>query len=147
MSKSTIRAQLKAETKTITQQINALVKEKEVELLKAATLADKVMYFLEDMPRSEVEDAMFRGYCNASITDKLKLRLQPYNITYFLADELGGDEEEDGNVYWKVYSFSDGKEQCHIKFDGYYSSYDGSEMRSFFIVAPVSKQITVFEKV
>lgn len=147
MSKSTIRAQLKAETKTITQQINALVKEKEVELLKAASLADKVMYFLEDMPRSEVEEAMFRGYCNASITDKLKLRLKPYSITYTLADELGGDEEEDGNVYWKVYAFSDGKEVCHIKFDGYYSSYDGSEMRGFFIVKPVTKQVIVFEKV
>ncbi len=147
MSKSTIRAQLKAETKTITQQLNALVKEKEDELLKAASLSDKVMYFLEAMPRSEVEEAMFRGYCNASITDKLKLRLKPYNITFNLADELGGDEEEDGNVYWKVYAFSDGKEACHIKFDGYYSSYDGSEMRSFFIVKPVTKQVIVFEKV
>ncbi len=147
MSKSTIRSKLKAETKSINQQINAMVKEKEAELLKSASLADKVMYFLEDIPRSELEEAMFRGYCNASITDKIKLRLKPYNITYTLVDELGGDEEEDGNVYWKVYVFKDGEETCHIKFDGYYSSYDGSEMTCFFVVAPVTKQVIVFEKV
>jgi hypothetical protein len=147
MVKKTLRIQLKEETKTLKEQIAALVAEKEAELIKNASLADKVIYFLEDMPRSELEDAMFRGYCNASVTNKIKARFTPHNINYHLAEELGGDEEEDGNVYWKVYSFSDGKEQCHIKFDGYYSSYDGSEMRSFFIVKPTTKQITVFEKV
>jgi hypothetical protein len=147
MVKKTLRAQLKDETKPLKEQIATLIAEKEAELIKNASLADKVIYFFEDMPRSDVEEAMFRGYCNAAVTNKIKARLAPHNITYFLADELGGDEEEDGNVYWKVYSFSDGKEQCHIKFDGYYSSYDGSEMRSFFVVAPVTKQITVFEKV
>jgi hypothetical protein len=147
MVKKTLRTQLKEETKPLKEQIATLIAEKEAELIKNASLADKVIYFFEDMPRSEVEDAMFRGYCNAGVTAKIKARLTPHNITYHLAEELGGDEEEDGNDYWKVYAFADGKEQCHIKFDGHYSSYDGSEMRSFFIVKPTTKQITVFEKV
>lgn len=147
MTKKTLRAQLKEETKTLKDQIAALVAEKEAELLKKASLADKVIYFLEDTPRSDVEECMFRGYCNATAVNKIKARIAPHNITFHLAESLGGDEEEDGNVYWKVYSFSDGVEDCFVKFDGYYSSYDGSEMRSFFIVKPTVKQVTVFDKV
>ena len=147
MTKKTLRAQLKEETKTLKDQIAALVAEKEAELLKKASLADKVIYFLEDAPRSDIEECMFRGYYNATAINKIKARFAPHNITFHLAESLGGDEEEDGNVYWKVYSFSDGVEDCFVKFDGYYSSYDGSEMRSFFIVKPTVKQVTVFDKV
>jgi hypothetical protein len=146
MVKKTLRTQLKEETKPLKEQIAALIAEKEAELIKNASLADKVIYFFEDMPRSEVEEAMFRGY-GTLLINKIKARFKPHNIDYHLVEELGGDEEESGNEYWKVYSFYDGVEDCLIKFDGHYSSYDGSELRSFFIVKPITKQITVFEKV
>jgi len=149
MSKSTIRSKLKAETKTITEQINALVKEKEVELLKAAPLAEKVMYFLEDTQRSTLNEGLFKGYaCDAAAMQKFNLRLKEHNIGYELVERIGGDEEETGNTYFAVWSFGDlkTKEEVFVKFDGYFSSYDGAEMNSFFIAKPVEKTIIEYKK-
>jgi hypothetical protein len=150
MSKAkSLAVKLKEETKSLKDQINALVAEKEAELIKSASLTDKVMYFIESkMNRSTIEETLFKGYNNqAKEFLNFKAQLSAHNIGYELAEEVGGDTEEDGSTYFKVYNFSDGVNECWIKFDGWYSSYDGSELRSYFPVKPVIKQVTVFEMV
>ena len=151
MSKAkSLAVKLKEETKSLKAQINALVAEKEAELIKSASLTDKVMYFIEEMSRSTIEEALLKGntYCRQdTLFQKFKARLAEHAIGFELAEEVGGDTEEDGSTYFKVYAFSDGVTECWIKFDGWYSSYDGSELRSYFPVKPEVKQVTVFEKV
>lgn len=151
MSKAkSLAVKLKEETKSLKDQINALVAEKEAQLIKNASLTDKVMYFVEEMPRGVIEELLFKGY-NFNNQDKswkrFQSRLTEHTIGFELAEEVGGDTEEDGNTYFKVYNFSDGVNECWIKFDGWYSSYDGSELRSYFPVKPEVKQVTVFEKI
>jgi hypothetical protein len=149
MSKAkSLSVKLKEETKSLKDQINALVAEKEAQLIKDASLTDKVMYFVEEMPRSTTEETLFKGYSNQDkLLQKFKARLNEHAIGFELAEEVGGDTEEDGSTYFKVYRFSDNVNECWIKFDGWYSSYDGSELRSYFPVKPVVKQVTVFEMV
>jgi hypothetical protein len=149
MSKAkSLAVKLKEETKSLKDQINALVAEKEAQLIKSASLTDKVMYFVEEMPRSVIEETLFKGYNNQDkLFQRFKTRLNDHAIGFELAEEVGGDTEEDGSTYFKVYNFSDGVNECWIKFDGWYSSYDGSELRSYFPVKPVIKQVTVFEMV
>ena len=151
MSKAkSLAVKLKEETKSLKDQINALVAEKEAQLIKSASLTEKVMYFVEELPRAVTEELLFKGY-NFNNQDKawkrFLSRLAEHAIGFELAEEVGGDTEEDGSTYFKVYAFSDGVTECWIKFDGWYSSYDGSELRSYFPVKPEVKQVTVFEKV
>ena len=151
MSKAkSLSVKLKEETKSLKDQINALVAEKEAQLIKDASLTDKVMYFIEEIPRSTIEEALFKGNTYSredKLFQKFKARLNEHAIGFELAEEVGGDTEEDGSTYFKVYNFSDGVNECWIKFDGWYSSYDGSELRSYFPVKPEVKQVTVFEKI
>lgn len=151
MSKAkSLSVKLKEETKSLKDQINALVAEKEAQLIKDASLTDKVMYFIEEIPRSTIEEALFKGNTYSredKLFQKFKARLTTHSINFELAEEVGGDTEEDGSTYFKVYNFSDGVTECWIKFDGWYSSYDGSELRSYFPVRPEVKQVTVFEKI
>jgi len=151
MSKAkSLAVKLKEETKSLKDQINALVAEKEAELIKNASLTDKVMYFVEELPRSTTEEVLFKGYGNGvhdKAFQKFKARLTAHSIGYELVESVGGDTEEDGSTYFKVYNFSDGVNECWIKFDGWYSSYDGAELRVYFPVKPEVKQVTVFEKV
>ena len=150
MSKEkSLAIKLKEETKSLKEQVNALVAEKEAALIKAASLTEKVMYFIEEMPRSTIEESLFKGDHDSEdkALQKFKSRCTVHKIGYELVEEVGGDTEEDGNTYFKVYAFSDGLTNCWIKFDGWYSSYDGSELRSYFLVKPEAKQVIVFEKV
>lgn len=58
-----------------------------------------------------------------------------------MADSYGGEGQ--GDTYYKVFKFESGDKVAHIKFDGYYSSYEGSEYRQAFLVEP--KEVTVIE--
>lgn len=150
MSKEkSLAIKLKEETKSLKERVNALVAVKEAALINAASLTEKVMYFIEEMPHSTIEESLFKGYHHSEdkALQKFKSRCTAHKIGYELVEEVGGDTEEDGNTYFKVYAFSDGLTNCWIKFDGWYSSYDGSELRSYFPVKPEAKQVIVFEKV
>ena len=58
-----------------------------------------------------------------------------------MVDSYGGEGQ--GDTYYKVFKFESGDKAAHIKFDGYYSSYEGSEYRQAFLVEP--KEVTVIE--
>lgn len=53
----------------------------------------------------------------------------------------GGEGE--GEEYWSIYSFAKDGEKLYVKFDGYYQSYDGSELEQWFYVEP--KEVMVVQ--
>ena len=55
--------------------------------------------------------------------------------------------EGGGDDYWSVYSFTRGDEKVYVKFDGWYTSYNGAEFTEWLFVEPKEKVITVFEPV
>lgn len=54
--------------------------------------------------------------------------------TYKYVDKFGG--EGHGDSYWPVYEFSLNGVSCHIKFDGYYNSYEGATCDNLIEVEP-----------
>lgn len=54
-------------------------------------------------------------------------------------DNFGGEGE--GSQYWSVYSFTKDDQTVHVKFNGWYASYHGSEFTEWFFVK--LKQVTV----
>ena len=70
------------------------------------------------------------------------------NYTIKLAEQVGGEGE--GDHYHIVLSIRDNNtdEMTYAKFDGYYNSWDGSEMDDEpYLVQPKQKTITVFETI
>lgn len=66
-------------------------------------------------------------------------------ITFENVDSHGGEGQ--GEDYWSVYKFTLDNEVCWIKFDGWYSSYNGSEYTEFFFVEPKEVVVTKYFKV
>ncbi len=64
-------------------------------------------------------------------------------ITIEYQDNHGGEGQ--GEDYWSVYKFTNGKDTCYVKFDGWYQSYNGSEFDEWYFVEPKQKTITVYE--
>lgn len=58
-------------------------------------------------------------------------------------------KKRDGNglleVYYKIYKFETETESCFVQFDGYYTSYKGSEFQEFFCVKPVEVTVTQYQ--
>lgn len=67
--------------------------------------------------------------------------LETSGITFEFCDNY--ECEGQGDEYWSVYKFSNKgtSKFCHVKFDGSYTSYCGSEYDDWFFVEP--KQVTV----
>jgi hypothetical protein len=67
------------------------------------------------------------------------------NISLILLRSIGGDEDEYGSEYYKVYEFERNGETLFVKFDGYYSSYEGTTFNGWSFVKPVSKTVISYE--
>lgn len=59
-------------------------------------------------------------------------------------DNYGG--EGYGDLYWYVFTVTDGNTTRHVKVDGAYASYYGGEYDKWFEVFPKEKVITVWEQ-
>jgi hypothetical protein len=60
-------------------------------------------------------------------------------------DSYGG--EGCGEEYWSVYKFSRDQEVVYVKFEGYYTSYDGSTYQGFIFVEPREVMVTQYFEV
>ena len=78
---------------------------------------------------------LFDGMTN----NKLTSFLLKNDINEDFVKEHGGSEQ--GIEFYTVYKYTKGKEEIYIKFDGSYSSYEGSEYESFYFVKPHEKTI------
>lgn len=91
-----------------------------------------VKSFLSTQPKAILRDLM-QG--EDGLTDC------PFVVTSVA--EHGGEGQ--GDEFWHVYKFEQADKSCLIKFDGWYSSYDGAEYSDYFEVEPKQKVITVYE--
>lgn len=76
--------------------------------------------------------------------EQFRAKLQELKITTKLLDNFGGESE--GEDYWSVYSFSTPTETVMVKFQGWYSSYTGSDFTEWFFVEPKQVMVTQYEK-
>ena len=119
-------------------QSNGNFKNQVTELLKNADDDVLQQFFWGDI-RDSLEDTGEDG-----VTEFLE-SLETSGISFEYCDNYGGEGQ--GDEYWRVYKFSNKGtcEFCHVKFDGSYNSYDGSEYDDWFFVEP--KQVTVTQYV
>ena len=75
--------------------------------------------------------------------DKIQEFFDAALINIRQVDSYGG--EDMGSEYWTVYWFTKDREECFVKFYGWYASHVGSEYRGYKFVAPKEKTITVYE--
>ena len=93
---------------------------------------------------SELESAFFHeGITDYGDYPEMEEELQQVGIDFECVEQEGGEGE--GEHYHTVYKFTKGKETVFVKFDGWYQSYNGSEMTDYKIVTPQQKVITVYE--
>ena len=76
-------------------------------------------------------------YDSDEITE-FRNELSDAGIGFTHEDNYGG--EDMGSEYWSVYTFTKGDVSVHVKFDGYYQSFDGSTYEGFDFVKPTSVQ-------
>ena len=81
--------------------------------------------------------------CGRYDSDELCTFKSSCQIDFHHQDNYGGEGQ--GEDYWSVYKFTNGKDTCYVKFDGWYQSYNGSEFTEWFFVSPVEKMVTFYE--
>lgn len=72
------------------------------------------------------------------------------DILEFTEEESVGGSEGSGEYCCKVFKVTelDSKQEVYIRFEGYYSSYDGAEYENGFdLVEPVMVQVRQFKKI
>lgn len=86
-----------------------------------------------------IQKELFYGYAD--------LDLSGTSISSFEeVDSYGGEGQ--GEDYWRVYKFvSISNEVAYVKFNGYYTSYDGADYRNWFFVEPKQVMVTQYFKV
>ena len=72
----------------------------------------------------------------------LSKSLNDANIKFECVEQHGGEGE--GDQYWTVYKFTKDGEQQFVKFNGWYQSYNGSEMTEYSFVTPKKVEVIVY---
>lgn len=115
----------------------------EIQTKVKTLLGDVDSDVINDFFQSAMQDE-FSKWDSEETTKVIKL-FRNLSISFKHVDSHGGEGE--GEQYWSVYQFADKntEEQCWVKFDGWYQSYNGSEFTDWFFVTPKEKLITVYE--
>jgi hypothetical protein len=67
----------------------------------------------------------------------------PSGWTQVVVDSYGGEGQ--GDTYYTVRKFTNGDDVLYVRFNGWYSSYDGADYNNYQVVRPVEKTIVVYE--
>lgn len=103
------------------------------------TLKERVTEFLQSP-----DDSIAKSFFWEDEDEELILEKLP-NVKHNLEKHHGG--EGCGDEYWTVYSFADGTDKVYVQFDGYYSSYSGSDYEEWFFVEPREVTVTQYFKI
>lgn len=76
---------------------------------------------------------------------ELKTVFWDNKITVQWKDSYGG--EGMGDDYWSVYRFSKDLEEVFVKFQGYYSSYNGADYTDWYFVKPEAVTVIQFNRI
>lgn len=99
-------------------------------------IPDELIKWFDDENENRCTDLMY---------DEFDLESLPAGWTVEVVDSYGG--EGMGDDFYNVLAFKKDREVVYVKFQGWYSSYDGSEFQEYYVVEPVEKMITVYEKI
>ena len=105
------------------------------ELLKELLINSYIQkkFFNSDTP--EYSEYLRKG----SEEEKFLIDAADMGVSFVYADSQGGEGQ--GDEYWSVYKFTKNSESVFVKFDGSYSSYDGSYYEDWYFVE--SKMVEV----
>jgi hypothetical protein len=92
----------------------------------------------EEISDNSLKDMMSED-CDGEIETALDNQLIYCNVV----DSYGGEDQ--GSDYWCVWKFSKGREECFVKFYGYYASHYGTDYQGYKFVTPQQKTIIVYE--
>ena len=106
------------------------------------SFATELMQFIADNGKDK---DFFWGEMNPKYPDEFDDSLNATfpGIQYEFADHYGGEGQ--GEDYWTVYKFTKDGETVYLKWQGWYSSYNGSEFESVSEVKPVERVVTFYE--
>lgn len=109
------------------------------------SLQDKVKELLNEAGNSTLESAFFHQEISDGYSDdcsELEVAFQEASIGFECVEQHGGEGE--GEDYYTVYQFTKGSETVFVKFQGWYQSYNGSEMTGWAFVTPKQVMVTIY---
>jgi len=108
------------------------------------SLKDTIKDFLDSKSDSDLESGFFHEEidCGYSDNDDLGDELRNASIGFECVEQHGGEGE--GEDFYTVYKFTKGSETVFVKFQGWYQSYNGSEMTGWAFVTPKQVMVTVY---
>ena len=109
------------------------------------SLKNTVKELLDEAGNSTLESAFFHEEigCGYSNEDELETALNAANIKFECVEQHGGEGE--GEDFYTVYQFNTDNEVVYVKFQGWYQSYNGSEMTAWAFVTPKTIEVVVYE--
>jgi len=109
------------------------------------SLKNTVKELLDEAGDNTLQSAFFHqeiGHSYCKEDDDLEAKLDSAGINYECVEQHGGEGE--GDQYWTVYKFTKDGEQQFVKFNGWYQSYNGSEMTEYSFVTPKKVEVIVY---
>lgn len=109
------------------------------------SLKDTIKEFLDSTSDSDLESAFFHEEidCGYSDNDELGDELRNKSIAFECVEQHGGEGE--GENFYTVYKFTKGDETVFVKFQGWYQSYNGSEMTGWAFVTPKTVEVVIYD--
>jgi hypothetical protein len=108
------------------------------------SLQDTLKEFLDSKSDSDLESGFFHEEidCGYSDNDDLGDELRNASIGFECVEQHGGEGE--GEDFYTVYKFTKDSETVYVKFQGWYQSYNGSEMTGWAFVTPKTVEVVVY---
>jgi len=110
------------------------------------SLKDTIKGLLDEAGHNTLQSAFFHEEidCGYGDDDDLDLgnELRNLGVAFECVEQHGGEGE--GEDFFTVYQFTKGNEVVFVKFQGWYQSYNGSEMTGWAFVTPKQVMVTVY---
>ena len=110
------------------------------------SLKNTIKELLDEAGHNTLQSAFFHeeiGGSHCEDSAELEVALDNASISYECLEQHGGEGE--GEDYYTVYQFNTGNEVLYVKFQGWYQSYNGSEMTGWAFVTPKTIEVVVYE--
>lgn len=109
------------------------------------SLKDTIKEFLDSTSDSDLQSAFFHEEidCGYSDNDELGDELRNASVAFECVEQHGGEGE--GEDFYTVYKFTKGDETVFVKFQGWYQSYNGSEMTGWAFVKPKTVEVVIYD--
>jgi hypothetical protein len=108
------------------------------------SLKNTVKELLDEACHNTLQSAFFNEEidCGYGDDDELGDKLRNLSVAFECVEQHGGEGE--GEDFYTVYKFTKGDEVIFVKFQGWYQSYNGSEMTDWAFVTPKQVMVTVY---